>query len=94
MEKVGRNDPCPCGSGKKYKSCHMNAESAKGGKSKALMIGLLFFIFLIIGILGFYFKTPTSTPGNSNQFTPGPPPDGPAPPGKVWSYQHGHWHDA
>ena len=20
--KVGRNDPCPCGSGKKYKSCH------------------------------------------------------------------------
>ena len=25
--KVGRNDPCPCGSGKKYKNCHMN----KGG---------------------------------------------------------------
>ena len=21
-EKVGRNDPCPCGSGKKYKKCH------------------------------------------------------------------------
>ena len=20
--KVGRNDPCPCGSGKKYKQCH------------------------------------------------------------------------
>src|SRR5258706_90889 len=20
--KVGRNDPCPCGSGRKYKSCH------------------------------------------------------------------------
>jgi preprotein translocase subunit SecA len=20
--KIGRNDPCPCGSGKKYKSCH------------------------------------------------------------------------
>ncbi|MEA4860557.1 MAG: SEC-C metal-binding domain-containing protein, partial [Sphaerochaeta sp.] len=20
--KVGRNDPCPCGSGKKYKYCH------------------------------------------------------------------------
>ena len=20
-EKVGRNDPCPCGSGKKYKNC-------------------------------------------------------------------------
>ena len=22
-EKVGRNEPCPCGSGKKYKNCHM-----------------------------------------------------------------------
>ena len=21
-EKIGRNDPCPCGSGEKYKSCH------------------------------------------------------------------------
>ena len=20
--KVGRNEPCPCGSGKKYKQCH------------------------------------------------------------------------
>ena len=20
-EKIGRNDPCPCGSGKKYKQC-------------------------------------------------------------------------
>jgi SEC-C motif len=22
LRKVGRNDPCPCGSGKKYKKCH------------------------------------------------------------------------
>jgi preprotein translocase subunit SecA len=21
-ERIGRNDPCPCGSGKKYKKCH------------------------------------------------------------------------
>jgi len=20
--KIGRNDPCPCGSGRKYKHCH------------------------------------------------------------------------
>lgn len=25
--KVGRNDPCPCGSGKKYKSCHGQNEA-------------------------------------------------------------------
>jgi preprotein translocase subunit SecA len=22
LPRVGRNDPCPCGSGKKYKHCH------------------------------------------------------------------------
>ena len=26
--KPGRNDPCPCGSGKKYKHCHMQADEA------------------------------------------------------------------
>ncbi len=25
--KVGRNDPCPCGSGKKFKNCHMGREN-------------------------------------------------------------------
>lgn len=25
-EKIGRNDPCPCGSGKKYKNCHGKEE--------------------------------------------------------------------
>jgi len=24
-QRVGRNDPCPCGSGKKYKNCHMRS---------------------------------------------------------------------
>ncbi|MGH9437045.1 MAG: SEC-C metal-binding domain-containing protein, partial [Terriglobia bacterium] len=27
-EKIGRNDPCPCGSGKKYKKCHGAAVAA------------------------------------------------------------------
>jgi preprotein translocase subunit SecA len=25
-KKVGRNEPCPCGSGKKYKHCHGKTE--------------------------------------------------------------------
>ncbi|NLC12895.1 MAG: hypothetical protein GX768_02455, partial [Chloroflexi bacterium] len=25
--KIGRNDPCPCGSGKKYKHCCINNAS-------------------------------------------------------------------
>jgi preprotein translocase subunit SecA len=28
-DKVGRNEPCPCGSGKKYKKCH-GARMASG----------------------------------------------------------------
>jgi preprotein translocase subunit SecA len=28
-EKIGRNDPCPCGSGKKYKKCHGAAGGAE-----------------------------------------------------------------
>lgn len=30
-DKIGRNDPCPCGSGKKYKSCCL---AKKGEKKK------------------------------------------------------------
>ena len=29
MEKVSRNDPCPCGSGKKYKKCCMRKDAAE-----------------------------------------------------------------
>ena len=28
MEKIGRNDLCPCGSGKKFKKCHLGREDA------------------------------------------------------------------
>jgi uncharacterized protein len=37
VEKVGRNDPCRCGSGKKYKNCCMQKDQQKGsslGKRK------------------------------------------------------------
>ena len=32
-KKVGRNDPCPCGSGKKYKQCHGLQQAGKQGAS-------------------------------------------------------------
>ncbi len=35
MPKVGRNDPCPCGSGKKYKQCHMRQDLAAAGGAPA-----------------------------------------------------------
>ena len=28
IQKIGRNEPCPCGSGKKYKDCHLSEGQA------------------------------------------------------------------
>ena len=38
-EKIGRNDPCPCGSGKKYKQCCLlKSTGGKPLKFKATLI--------------------------------------------------------
>ena len=34
MPKVGRNDPCPCGSGKKYKHCHLRQDRKASRRSR------------------------------------------------------------
>ncbi|MEZ4512937.1 MAG: SEC-C metal-binding domain-containing protein [Chloroflexota bacterium] len=34
---MGRNDLCPCGSGKKYKNCHMRQDLAAAGASPAVI---------------------------------------------------------
>jgi len=33
--KIGRNDPCHCGSGKKYKACHLEKDEAKEREARA-----------------------------------------------------------
>lgn len=37
-EKVGRNDPCPCGSGKKYKNCCIGKPVRKPLPFKATLL--------------------------------------------------------
>lgn len=32
MAKIGANEPCHCGSGKKYKKCHRDQDEGKGGR--------------------------------------------------------------
>ena len=32
FDKIGRNDPCPCGSGKKYKNCCLHSGKFEGYK--------------------------------------------------------------
>jgi hypothetical protein len=84
MEKVGRNDLCPCGSGKKYKSCHATKGMGSTQRNKSFwIIGVLIALF-ISAIYGLFNKSEEN--GNTR-------PTGPAPVGKVWSAAHGHWHD-
>jgi len=79
MKKAGRNEPCPCGSGKKYKNCHMKSEGQKEGNSKTFMIGVIIALFVIAAAIGLYFDSKNDGRGQ-------------APPGKVWSEEHGHYH--
>lgn len=44
MAKIGRNDPCPCGSGKKYKNCHWGKqlkESSAAGKNNPMKLSYM-----------------------------------------------------
>lgn len=38
LHKVGRNDPCPCGSGKKFKKCCLNSQRLDGPPSGLLQV--------------------------------------------------------
>jgi hypothetical protein len=79
-----RNEPCPCGSGKKYKNCCAGKTALY---KRPMWSGALLALFLLGGLLLAGVALTRRGSGSS-----GPP--GPAPPGKVWSVEHGHWHDA
>jgi hypothetical protein len=36
MTKIGRNKPCPCGSGKKFKKCCLNKQDPESGSASAV----------------------------------------------------------
>ena len=77
--KIGRNEPCPCGSGKKYKRCcEGESTTRKTLLSQALLAlaGFLFILFVISIVDAFYSSDPDSAGAD-----------------RVWSAAHGHWHD-
>lgn len=106
-EKANRNRPCPCGSGKKYKNCCIGKGLSfeKKDQSKMIIWVIAGIGIIIAGVVifnkfpsssspsapiitqPFNSQFPTSQSGSASQ-------PGPAPPGKVWSPEHGHWHDA
>lgn len=57
--KVGRNEPCPCGSGRKYKKCCLAAEEAAGSERRMASDPWL----------------PAETTDGMEEDTPPPPPD-------------------
>ena len=103
--KIGRNDPCTCGSGLKYKQCC----GQKEGKTSPTLITIAVLIGGLI-IAGAIFLSrdnnsqaeaaapvapnPASAAPQPNGVPGAPQPPGPVPPGKVWNVEHGHWHDA
>jgi hypothetical protein len=82
MSKVGRNEPCPCGSGKKYKACCLGKHTGFDSRDT---FGQKLLMWVVIGILGVGLIAGVLTYVRSQ--------DAPAnPPGKVWSEEHQHWH--
>jgi hypothetical protein len=80
MAKVGRNDRCPCGSGKKYKNC------CEGKASRITVAGWVTIAVIVgaAGVLAYFIVSAAQSDGNSAARR--------CPPGQVWSAQHGHCH--
>lgn len=76
MAAIGRNEPCPCGSGRKYKRCcALKAQKASLGSRIAIsVIGLM----LLTGAV--YMFVSINDDDQALQ------------PERVWSEEHGHWH--
>ncbi len=100
--KDSRNGPCSCGSNKKYKNCC----GKKGFRLDTTLFKRIFLAVLLIIAAGWAgnrylfaldqdepFVSPFATQQADRVQPLSPQPPGPAPAGKVWSAEHGHWHD-
>ncbi len=95
--KIGRNDPCHCGSEKKFKHCHQKKNLKNNNQN--ILIGVFVIAIIVFFIIDSSTNNqsnivPSNTLTNTNNLIPKAKPSTPAPPGKVWSEEHGHWHDA
>ena len=95
IKELKRNDPCNCGSGAKYKNCH-----AKKGLKKPFPWMVWVVLLVLIGTFSLIPYNKENGLGNQHTSKPYEPqkigknkPEGEAPIGKVWSAEHGHWHD-
>jgi hypothetical protein len=62
MTRIGRNDSCPCGSGKKYKNCCSTREKLLFPKKTAIGVGLsILFVIAMIWLLAPSKSAPTGS---------------------------------
>lgn len=74
--KTGRNSPCPCGSGRKYKHCCLQKEVETPVRQKLLRA--LIVVILCGGAVAALMSFLQRETGNG--------------PRRVWSEEHQHWH--
>lgn len=133
MTKPGRNEPCHCGSGRKYKQCCAEKDGTVGTKGPIIAAVAIVTVGALAAAVSLSDRarspetaalTPITSPANGAKLPSNPPPEtkspievsgsipftqtppvanikvgkpapaGAAPAGKVWSPEHGHWHDA
>lgn len=77
-DKPNRNDPCHCGSGKKYKNCCQGKDESGSG-SKFAMISVVLAVLFGLIIIALALSGSGDVPVD-------------CPPGTVWSDAHQHCH--
>lgn len=78
MARTGRNELCPCGSGKKFKRCHEVKQQGGGLSARMTLVVVAgaMIAALVIGI------ATLMSGANSSAGV------------RIWSPEHGHYHDA
>ena len=62
--KAGRNDTCPCGSGKKYKKCcELKLQKSRGNTLLLVIVGLLMAAGVATGISSLMSEKDVARPG-------------------------------
>ena len=57
--KVGRNDPCPCGSGMRYKRCCLGKPPVKSRKKLYFTVAAIVALTIVVGVIMAVFLTPS-----------------------------------
>jgi hypothetical protein len=80
--KVGRNDPCPCGSGKKHKQCCAARAQRRSETRDSFAKGLFYIIAPLAAVAAgaVIISTLRGPPAGDDGLV------------RVWSANHGHWH--